>query len=114
MSLTENERFAIAVQDAEGTPVLTDTVGPGEEMALCFKPADYRIWVGTCRWTVWVEREVEGEWDVVAPAEEWRTFRVLLPPPTATPTETPTPVPPTQPPPKERPKPKPTEPPSRD
>ena len=52
----------------------------------------------TYRWTVLVEREVEGEWEMVARAGEWTFVVQRRPtptlPPTPTPTKTPAPTPP--------------------
>ena len=86
-TLEANQHFVVVVEDGNGTQVLTKTVGPGEEMAHTFPTVD--VGVGEYHWTVWVERDVEGKWEVVAQAEEWRTLRVL-PPATATPIPTPT------------------------
>ncbi len=80
--LESDQRFVLEVSEGARV-VLSDTVR-GVHYTL---PAS-SLGRGEYTWTVWVEREIEGEWERLVSGEQ-RSLRVV-PRPTATPTETPT------------------------
>ena len=119
-ALQPDYRFRVVIEDENEQPLLSDPEdGVTEEMEFHFRLAEMGVDLEPYRWTVMVERNVDGEWEELTQAE-WRAMR-FVPPPTPTftpvpPTPTPAPQepqpqPPQPPPPTQPPPPPPTEPP---
>ena len=91
--LGEGKRFMVLIQDVDRTVVLSHTVEAGEDLEYSFRSVDKGLEPGKYTWLVQVERQVAGEWRVIAESEA-RTLRVVARL-SDTPIPTEMPVPPT-------------------